>query len=97
MARDRPREEDIMDTITPEEIQTVETAALALSARAHLVDLACAGLCRMAGEVGGQVAYHDVEPLHTLAKEVTALADDLETEIVGLRAKITPPRVRVGG
>jgi hypothetical protein len=83
-----------MDTITPAEIQAVETTAIALSARAHLLDLACGGLCSESLEVEGQLIYADAEPVHTLAKEVTALAEALEAEATNLRAKITPPRVR---
>jgi hypothetical protein len=82
-----------MDTITPAEIQAVETAASTLSARAHLLELACGGLCREGLEAKAQLIYADVEPVHTLAKEVTALAEDLETEALNLRAKITPPHV----
>jgi hypothetical protein len=82
-----------MDAITPEEIQAVETAAVALSARAHLLDLACSGLCRedLEGKTG--INYADVEPVHILAKEVTALANALETETTNLRFKITPSRL----
>lgn len=82
-----------MDTITAEEIEAVETAANALAAKAHLLDLACGGLCKEGLEAEAQLNYADVEPVHELAKEVTAAALDLETEASNLRLKITTPRV----
>jgi hypothetical protein len=85
-----------MDTITPAEIQAVETIAIGLSARAHLLDLACGGLCSESLEAKAQLIYADVEPVHTLAKEVTTLAETLAAEATNLRLKITPARVRLG-
>jgi len=85
-----------MDMITPAEIQAIETATITLSAKAHLLDLACGGLCKEGLEAKAQLIYADVEPVHTLAKEVTALANALEAETTNLRFKITPSRVRVG-
>ena len=85
-----------MDTITPEEIQAVERATTALAARARLLDLACGGLCAKGLNDEANLSYADVEPVDNLAKEVTSLANALESEILNLRAKITPARVRVG-
>lgn len=83
-----------MDIITAEEIQAVETAALALSAKARLLDLACGGLCREEMEGEGQLCDADIEPVHDLAKEVTALAGAVEEQATSLRSKISEPRVR---
>jgi len=76
-------------------IQAIETMGIKLWARARLLDLASKGLCGKCLERKAELTYANVEPIGTLAEEITDLAETLAAETTDLRMKITAPRIKI--